>query len=187
MKQVRLAAFLSSIFSLFALSSVAQTSQPPKAEPTQRPAQATSQNAPPQITTPDKGQKVADPSGTEGGRIKVKIVPRRDKKNIPWQLPDAPLALGALSQGAQDRILNAMPLQSPGGFDRGIYVQRMAGTGTVCGSIVSYNFSPGENPILESVTKCTPTDGTAVHRTDGQDEKPAVPQFREIKDTPPKP
>lgn len=182
MKQVRFPAFMFLIVVVPGLSSLAQTSQPSKAEPAPPAAQATPLDPSPQVTAPEK---VVEPSATEGGRIKVKIVPRRDQMSIPWQLPDAPLAPRALAQDAQNRILNAMPLQSPGGFDRGIYLRRMAGTGT-CGSIVSYNFSPGENPVLESVTKCTPSGITTVRRANRQDEKPAVPQFREIKDIPPK-
>jgi len=86
-----------------------------------------------------------------------------------------------------DKIQNTMPRQSPGGsFDSGIYLQRMAGTG-MCGSIVSYNFSKGENPILETVTTCTPSDVTTIRRAHGHDQKPTVPQFREIKDTQAKP
>lgn len=81
-----------------------------------------------------------------------------------------------------------MSRQSPGGsFDGGIYLPRMTGTGTMCGSIVSYNFSQGENPILDSVTTCTPSGVTTVRRANSQDQKPAVPQFREIKDEQPKP
>jgi hypothetical protein len=184
MKKVRLLAFLSSIVLVLTLSSLAQTSQPSKPEPALPPAQATPQNVAPQTTTPDDAHKAVDSSG----RIKIKIVPRRDKKNLPWQLPDTPLVPGVSAQATEDRIQNAMPRQRPGGsFDRGIYLPRMGGTGTMCGSIVSYNFSEGENPILDSVTTCTPSGVTTVRRANGQDQKPAVPQFREIKDEQPKP
>ncbi|HYX53960.1 MAG TPA: hypothetical protein VE783_10960 [Candidatus Limnocylindrales bacterium] len=49
-------------------------------------------------------------------------------------------------------------------FDRGIYAQS-SGTGSrMCGAIVSYNFSPGENPQLQSVTTCTPSDAVVPQR-----------------------
>ena len=57
-----------------------------------------------------------------------------------------------LSQAAQ----RAIPAQHQrGDFDRGIY---LGAAGNICGSIVSYNFSPGENPQLESITTCTPAN-----------------------------
>jgi hypothetical protein len=49
---------------------------------------------------------------------------------------------------------NALP-EMP--FDKGIYAGRdIAGRGRGCAFIVSYNFSQGETPKLESVTTCTP-------------------------------
>jgi hypothetical protein len=46
-------------------------------------------------------------------------------------------------------------------FDHGIYAESTAG---MCGAIVSYNFSPGDNPRLESVTTCTPSDAVVPQR-----------------------
>lgn len=47
-------------------------------------------------------------------------------------------------------------------FDEGIYAQRTGGN--MCGAIVSYNFSPGMNPYLESVTTCTPSNAVVQQR-----------------------
>jgi hypothetical protein len=47
-------------------------------------------------------------------------------------------------------------------FDEGIYAQRAGGN--MCGAIVSYNFSPGINPQLESVTTCTPSNAVVQQR-----------------------
>lgn len=58
-----------------------------------------------------------------------------------------------------------------GDFDRGIYVNA-AGSGNLCGSIVSYNFSAGENPQLESITTCTPANKVVTKRAWGMPPKP---------------
>jgi hypothetical protein len=66
-----------------------------------------------------------------------------------------------------------------GSFDRGIYARNLAGAGDeMCGSIVSYNFSEGENPRLESVTTCTSSSTIKALRTRGKNRKPVIPQFR---------
>src|SRR5690348_1204984 len=52
-----------------------------------------------------------------------------------------------------------------GDFDRGIY---LGAAGNVCGSIVSYNFSAGENPQLESITTCTRATRVTSKRTRGR-------------------
>lgn len=51
--------------------------------------------------------------------------------------------------------------------DSGIYLNRGAGS-TTCGSIVSYNFSPGDHPQLESITTCTPSNAVATKRARGK-------------------
>ncbi|MGH9567299.1 MAG: hypothetical protein ACRD4I_15065 [Candidatus Angelobacter sp.] len=53
--------------------------------------------------------------------------------------------------------------------DSGIYLNRGAGS-TTCGSIVSYNFSPGDHPQLESITTCTPSNAVATKRARGTKE-----------------
>ena len=53
-------------------------------------------------------------------------------------------------------------------FDEGIYA---GARGNMCGAIVSYNFSQGMNPQLESVTTCTPSNAVVQQRARGR--KPA--------------
>jgi hypothetical protein len=66
-----------------------------------------------------------------------------------------------------------------GDMDRGIYVRKpVAGGNESCASIISYNFSPGDNPQLESVTSCTSRSMTNTLRARGKDEKPAAPLFK---------
>ncbi|HEX7286874.1 MAG TPA: hypothetical protein VF532_11875 [Candidatus Angelobacter sp.] len=67
-----------------------------------------------------------------------------------------------------------------GSFDRGIYARQVDGA-NVCGSIVSYNFSPGTDPQLESVTTCTPSNAVTTTRTRVPIKKPAAPHFYWIK------
>ncbi len=64
-----------------------------------------------------------------------------------------------------------------GEFDRGIYVRKPVARGG-CASIISYNFSPGENPQLENVTTCTPANITKTLRARGKDKKPVAPLFQ---------
>jgi len=66
-----------------------------------------------------------------------------------------------------------------GEFDRGIYVRKPAASGNEsCASIISYNFSAGENPRLESVTTCTSTSMTNALRARGKEKKPVAPLFQ---------
>ena len=48
--------------------------------------------------------------------------------------------------------------------DPGIVIKRPNLSSNACGSIVSYNFSPGKNPYLESVTTCTPLSQVLTRR-----------------------
>ncbi len=55
-------------------------------------------------------------------------------------------------------------------FDK-IYVNgpgsdEISGRPSVCGTIVSYNFSQGASPKLENVTTCTPTNTVTVRRVE---------------------
>jgi hypothetical protein len=56
-----------------------------------------------------------------------------------------------------------------GNLDRGIY---LGAAGNICGSIVSYNFSPGESPQLESITTCTPANRVTSKRARGRLPQP---------------
>jgi len=60
--------------------------------------------------------------------------------------------------------------------DGGIYLQHVDGA-NMCASIMSYNFSPGDNPQLESVTTCTPTDTQATKRARVPRPAPSGPQL----------
>jgi hypothetical protein len=82
-------------------------------------------------------------------------------------------------QVQQGRQLKPRPFRPPGPeVDPGIRLSR--GPGNACGAIVSYNFSPGENPELESVTTCTPSDGIRTLRTHDQDaDKKSQPPLQQ--------
>lgn len=60
--------------------------------------------------------------------------------------------------------------------DRGIYLRHPDGT-NMCASIVSYNFSPGDNPQLESVTTCTPANTQATKRARAPRPAPQGPRM----------
>ena len=62
-------------------------------------------------------------------------------------------------------------------FDRGIRLTPAAGE-AMCGSIVSYNFSQGEAPKLESVTTCTPSTTVVTQRARGVEKKPQGPHLQ---------
>jgi len=47
-----------------------------------------------------------------------------------------------------------------------------------CASIISYNFSEGENPHLESVTTCTSASMTSTLRARSKEKKPVAPLFQ---------
>jgi len=69
-------------------------------------------------------------------------------------------------------------------FDQGIRI-KPAGE-AMCGSIVSYNFSQGEAPKLESVTTCTPSTTVVPRRARGEGMKPQGPQLQKTAFTPDK-
>ncbi|HLJ25865.1 MAG TPA: hypothetical protein VKY85_04085 [Candidatus Angelobacter sp.] len=62
-------------------------------------------------------------------------------------------------------------------IDKGIFLRSDAGTGnTICEAIVSYNFSRGDSPHVESVTTCTSTNKVIMRQAEG-DETPRVPRL----------
>lgn len=63
-------------------------------------------------------------------------------------------------------------------FDPGIRLNTTGPGVAMCGSIVSYNFSAGERPKLESVTTCTPSNTVITRRALGKDAKPQGPQLQ---------
>jgi hypothetical protein len=61
--------------------------------------------------------------------------------------------------------------------DPGIYLRKSALLGNMCGAIVSYNFSSGDNPHLESITTCTPAGIVQSRRAEGEDKKSPGPRL----------
>ena len=74
---------------------------------------------------------------------------------------------------AQTNVDSVQMIQRPT-FDQGIYLPTYADGQSTCAAIMSYNFSPGDNPELKSVTTCTPARPHSVYRTD-QDRKKRPP------------
>jgi hypothetical protein len=149
MKLLRLAA-LATFLGCMALSAFPQTAQP----------------------APDQGSAASQtaPGATEPYTIFPATPPRFQfrarKPSHDFQV------LGQLR-----RRLKPTPPQ--GDFDRGIYAMQLATGGLeVCGSIMSYNFSEGEHPQLESVTTCTSASTIKSLRARGKDKKPVAPLFK---------
>ena len=138
-----------------------QGSQKPQTPQAQQPTQPAQPPAEDFLRNPfvqqSSGQSSTGPELKHVPRFKIKVVPRKTLKHDQQPLPDV----------------------SP---DPGIYLRRTAGLGNLCGSIVSYNFSPGDNPKLESVTTCTPA-GIVESRRAGDDEekKPLAPRILRTK------
>ncbi len=157
MNQLRFAAFLFSFATLLWLSAVGQTSQTPTtpAAPATGPdASATSQQRP-----------------DDGAWRRPFVVPIEPKKS------QTPTLLFPIQESPKFR-LRAYGNRSPNpNLDRGIFMPHPS-AGNGCGSIVSYNFSPGDNPQLESITTCTPSDAVATRRAEGEGKKPSTPQIQ---------
>jgi hypothetical protein len=149
MQYFRLIAFLLALASFGMLAAFGQTPGTPA-------PQAPTAAQPPTAQTPQPNpspnmQAPAAPDLKRRWRpIKVKLVTGRRLQLIK-QLPDQPL---------DPQI------------DQGIFLRA---AGNMCGSIVSYNFSRGDNPELQSVTTCTPSDAVRTLRTRDQDQKPQAP------------
>jgi hypothetical protein len=66
-------------------------------------------------------------------------------------------------------------------LDKGIYLPTYADGKSMCAAIVSYNFTPGDNPTLKDVTTCTPARPNSVYRTDHENrERPPTPSLQLI-------
>src|SRR5215470_6665425 len=181
MKQLRSAAFLSLIVFLIVLLSPSSSGQ--STQPSQTPNVSPSSPQQSEVgPIPDGARPASQPPATNynaspGQRPKIRFLqPLQPRKPLKL-LPDPPLVPGVSGQRVADSLKGALPgqpfQQSP---DPGIVLNR--GTGNVCGSIVSYNFSPGDNPQLESVTTCTPRGKVTTRRAWGNDKKPPAPLFR---------
>ncbi len=173
MKQLRFAAFLLLVFLIVLLSpsssgQSAQTQKPivPQSPPTQ-PDVSVGTDAP----AASQGTTASSPSGSYRPRLKIRLVPPRNQPTSPKPLPDAPLIPEILGQRVADSSQD-----SGSQLDRGIYLKHSGGN--FCGSIVSYNFSQGDNPQFESVTTCTPRGWVETHRANGQNKKPPAPLFQ---------
>lgn len=169
--KLRFLAFSFLAGNLWLLSSFAQTAQPPASQalatvqapsvqsscPQQTPARTDSQPGAPQEAVQPPASPPQPASTFQPFR--VILVPRRKntlapgRKYAPKLLPDGPL-------------------------DPGIFLPRLAGLNGACGSIVSYNFSQGEDPQLESVTTCTPSSAMATLRAKDKEDKPPAPQLQ---------
>jgi hypothetical protein len=182
MKQLRSAAFLSLIVFLIVLLSPSSSGQ--STQPSQTPNVSPSSPEQSEVAPiPDRARAALQPpatnsnNATSGQRPKIRFLQRVQPRKSPKMLPDPPLVPGVSGQRVADSFDGALPgqpfRQSP---DPGIVLNR--GTGNVCGSIVSYNFTPGDNPQLESVTTCTPADAVATRRAQGRGKKPSAPLFQ---------
>ena len=82
-----------------------------------------------------------------------------------------------LSLNARQKNDSMEMFQRPN-FDKGIYAPTYADGRSVCAAIMSYNFTPGDNPELKSITTCTPARPDSVYRTDDENRKrPQAPSL----------
>jgi len=121
---------------------------------------------------PDQGSAAAQSAPAPGATEPYTIFPAKPPR---FQLP-ARKSHNFYVLGQEPRYQETPPR---GDFDRGIYVRKPAArSDESCASILSYNFSPGENPQLESVTTCTSARMTNALRARSKDKKPVAPLFK---------
>lgn len=178
--------FTTCFASLWAVAQNAQSAQP--AQQTQPAARSLAQSPTETETAPQPGP------GQNQAPARIIIVPQK-----PQQAPQSPddrlqtqeafnIPPEALQRAIQEarererfqpyRLLAENASQrddQPGGFDRGIYLRQIDGA-NVCGSIVSYHFSPGDDPRFKGVTTCTPWNAVISKRTNGPNHPPQGPQ-----------
>jgi len=151
MKLLRFA-LIAALFGCVVLSASAQTAQP----------------------APDQGSAAAQAAPAPGATEPYTILPGNPPR---FQFPARKPSRDFQILGQSRRPLKPTPPQ--GEFDRGIYAMRLAPAGEeMCGSIMSYNFSEGEHPQLESVTTCTSASTIKSLRARGKDKKPVAPLFK---------
>jgi hypothetical protein len=94
------------------------------------------------------------------------------------------LSVAAMAQSAPPGTSSPEPVSQlqPSHYDRGIYLPPGAGD-AFCGTIVSYNFTRGDDPRLKNVTTCTPMTRHVPKRAQGQEPKPQ-PRLRYVADGP---
>src|SRR5215472_4859087 len=179
MKLLRLAIFVVAACCAFTPFTFAQSNQ---ATPDQSSTPSAVQPvAPPQIGAPAKPEQKLFLAPKLRGKYQMFVDPadpfRRTvikKLDNGIYLPGSQTGDGSFDGG----IYTTGQPRSPGDFDNGIYLKKRAGNG-ICGAIMSYNFSLGENPTLRSITTCTPVNPEAPLRT-GHEKQPGppVPQLR---------
>lgn len=171
-------------FFLVAVLSSAAWTQVQNPAMTQRPAVV---QAPDQTTATAPAAPVAQTEKSKGlptlEYFKLKVIPQkpqRNEKRTPIGSLDrefvATIQPGIIERKVIDPVQVAEDFRKE--MDRGIRLSP-AGAG-MCGSIVSYNFSPsapGEVPHLESVTTCTPADKVVQRRAQNPGRKPSPPQL----------
>jgi hypothetical protein len=178
-------------FTLFAFAQLNQATPDRGSTPNQTPS-VVQPIAPPQIGTPAKPEQKPFLAPKLLGRYQMFVDPADPfRRPIIKKLDNGIYLAGSQTgDGSFDGgIYTTGQPRSPGDFDGGIYLKKRAGKGT-CGAILSYNFSPGENPSLQSVTTCTPANPEAPLRTEHQKQPgPPAPQLRKavIESGPPQP
>jgi hypothetical protein len=149
-------------FAVFGQKQGSAPSQVPGTAQTQTPQPAPAAQTPQRDSSPNMQPPAPPELTTDWRRIKVKLVPGHTHTVIIKQQRDQPL--------------------DPS-IDQGIYLRAASGP-KACGSIVSYNFSPGDNPQLQSVTTCTPAEGVRTLRTQDEDQKPQGPLLQKTNYSP---
>jgi hypothetical protein len=190
---------LAILFAFFpvSVSSLAQSTQP--AQPTQPSAQGQQsqpQTPPAAESVPASSPATAPQPGSEQGQSpgRIKVVPAKPQQKAPQNPDDRLLIKDAfkvspevLQRALRERVEGMRrqqlvagnppePNDPAGSLDRGIYARQVDGA-NVCGAIVSYNFSVGADPQLESVTTCTPSNAVVSKRAGVPRGKPAGPQL----------
>jgi hypothetical protein len=122
----------------------------------------------------DQGSTAAQAAPAPGATEPYAIFPAKPPRfQLPTRRPSRDFEIRGQLPGPMQ------PTPPQGEFDRGIYVRKPAASGdTSCASILSYNFSGGENPQLENVTTCTSASMTNALRARGKDKKPVGPLFK---------
>lgn len=173
MRLLRFLAFSFLAGNLWLLCSFAQTAQPPASQSPVTAQSPSAQSSSPQQTPPT---------------IQVQPMAPQETVPSPASPPQAASPLKPFRVSLAPGRKYAPKLLPDGPLDPGIFLPRLAGLNGACGSIVSYNFSQGEDPQLESVTTCTPSSAMATLRAKDKENKPPAPKFQktDYSSTPPR-
>lgn len=168
MNQLRFAAFMFLFGAPFWLCALGQSSQEPTT-PAPASTGVTIKSLPPRNAAPDP---VTSQSPDEGAWLR------------PW-VPIEPKTSQAPTRLFPVQRLHMFRLRGNGNrspnpnLDRGILLPRPSAAND-CSSIVSYNFSLGDNPQLENITTCTPLGKVIPRRAEAEGSKPVSPQIKKI-------